>query len=34
LPGFVRDLKYEAMLPVLDGKLPVADRRCHAALDP
>lgn len=23
-PGFVRDLKYEAMLPVLDGKLPVA----------
>jgi imidazolonepropionase-like amidohydrolase len=24
LPGFVRDLKYEAMLPVLDGKLPVA----------
>ena len=24
LPGFVRDLKYEAMLPVLDGKLPLA----------
>ncbi|MGB7761832.1 MAG: amidohydrolase family protein, partial [Bryobacteraceae bacterium] len=24
LPGLVRDLKYEAMLPVLDGKLPVA----------
>jgi imidazolonepropionase-like amidohydrolase len=24
LPGFVRDLKYEAMLPVLDGKFPVA----------
>ena len=23
-PGLVRDLKYEAMLPVLDGKLPVA----------
>jgi imidazolonepropionase-like amidohydrolase len=23
-PGFVRDLKYEAMLPVLDGKLPLA----------
>jgi imidazolonepropionase-like amidohydrolase len=24
LPGLVRDLKYEAMLPVLDGKVPVA----------
>ena len=24
LPGFLRDLKYEAMLPVLDGKLPLA----------
>jgi len=24
LAGFVRDLKYEAMLPVLEGKLPVA----------
>jgi imidazolonepropionase-like amidohydrolase len=24
VPGFVRDLKYEAMLPVLDGKLPLA----------
>jgi len=24
LPGFVRDLKYEAMLPALDGKLPLA----------
>jgi imidazolonepropionase-like amidohydrolase len=23
-PGFVRDLKYEAMLPVLEGKLPLA----------
>lgn len=23
-PGLVRDLKYEAMLPILDGKLPVA----------
>jgi imidazolonepropionase-like amidohydrolase len=23
-PGFVRDLKFEAMLPVLDGKLPLA----------
>jgi imidazolonepropionase-like amidohydrolase len=24
LPGFKRDLKYEAMIPVLDGKVPVA----------
>jgi imidazolonepropionase-like amidohydrolase len=24
LPGLVRDLKYEAMLPVLDGKIPLA----------
>jgi len=24
LPGLVRDLKYEAMLPVLDGKVPLA----------
>ena len=30
VPGFVRDLKFEAMLPVLDGKLPLAVSASHA----
>jgi imidazolonepropionase-like amidohydrolase len=37
LPGFKRDLKYEAMLPVLEGKVPVAvpasrERAIHDAV--
>jgi imidazolonepropionase-like amidohydrolase len=37
LPGFKRDLKYEAMIPVLDGKVPVAvpasrERAIHDAV--
>jgi len=37
LPGFKRDLKYEAMLPVLEGKVPVAvpaakERAIHDAI--
>jgi imidazolonepropionase-like amidohydrolase len=37
LPGFKRDLKYEAMIPVLDGKVPVAvpaarERAMHDAI--
>ena len=37
-PGFVRDLKYEAMLPVLEGKLPAAvsaatPRAIHDAIE-
>lgn len=31
LPGFEKDLKYEAMLPVLDGKMPVAVNASRAS---